>query len=208
MRILGYGEDALTYWALSKQMTDVIGPPPIDDDSPSEKALFFYRPSFGRAGGAGSAQFGEFDAIIGTPKKVYLVESKWRLPIVDGQIITLAECQVTRHRVFRWLRARWLAQHPADWKQFHAGNSNATDFTSQFALRLAPPGSVLARNIEYSLQQLDAFGKGIQDVLLYFRLESGSFPGGVQLADSEPSFAVAPFVYHPLSNGGIVEMHR
>ena len=62
MRILGYGEDALTYLALSQHMTDVIGPTPLNDDSPLEKILFIYRPSFGRAGGNGSAQFGEFDA--------------------------------------------------------------------------------------------------------------------------------------------------
>ena len=50
MRIIGYGEDALTYWALSRHMTEVISPPPINDDSPHENTLFIYRPSFGLVG--------------------------------------------------------------------------------------------------------------------------------------------------------------
>lgn len=155
MHILGYGEGALTYWALSRHMIDVIGPPPLNDDSPPEKTVFMYRPSFGRAGGDGSAQFGEFDAIVATPKGVYLIESKWTgEPIFDGRV-RLAGRQIRRHEVFRWIRERWLEQAPANWAQFYNHNGNVADFAARFERKpLAQPGHRLTSNLEYILQQL------------------------------------------------------
>lgn len=202
MRVLGYGEDALTYWALSTHMTDVIGRPPLNDNSPADKILLVYRPSFGRAGGDASAQFGEFDAIIGTPKAVYLVESKWTgEPIIDGQII-LAARQIRRHQVFHWIRDRWLEQAPADWAQFH--NRNAADFAERFQGKpLAPPGSRLASNLRYVLQQLPPVPA--KDVLLYFRLDADIVPEGV----SDPGFLLVLVAFRPLNlNGGgrVVDM--
>lgn len=50
---------------------------PSDDFSAPSDCIAFYRPSFGRKGGNNRAEFGEFDAIIVSSKKIYLVESKW-----------------------------------------------------------------------------------------------------------------------------------
>ena len=205
MPILGYGEDALTYWAFSQHMAQVIGPLPLGDNSPLGEVLFVYRPSFGRAGGEGGSQFGEFDAIVGTPVAVYLVESKWRLPILDGQL-TLAQRQVVRHRIFRWLREHWFAQHPDNWGQFVAAND--AQFRCQFhGLHLAQPTTILASNLEFLLRQLDNCGQKIYDVLLYFRLADGPWPeNGVVVPGGGPPFVVIPFVYQPLNHGGIINM--
>ena len=208
MRILGYGEDALTYWALSRHLPEVIGQAPLNDQSAKDaKVLLIYRPSVGRAGGNASAQFGEFDAIVGTRNAVYLIESKWTgEPIINGHVI-LAARQILRHQIFRWVRARWLEQAPASWTEFYNHPANVADFARDFQGKpLVPFGRRLACNFQYVLQQLPGRDVPIKDVLLYFRLEGGMIPEGVAEA---PSFVVVPFAFHPLNancGGLIVDM--
>ena len=72
---MGYGEDALTLWALKKQLTKILGT--FKDSTDMVDCLVFYRPSFGRSGGPNSAEFGEFDAIVASKERIYLIESKW-----------------------------------------------------------------------------------------------------------------------------------
>ena len=122
---------------------------------------------------------------------------------INGQI-TLAQKQILRHRMFRWLRDRWLAQHPVNWKEFFI--ANAADFGNKFPGRHLAPRGILASNLAYFLRQLDAFGPCIQDVLLYFRLARAPWPNGVLVPDGMPNFKVVPFVYNPLNDGGIVDM--
>ena len=207
MRIFGYGEDALTYWTLSQHLAEVIAQAPLSDESSTDTTLFIYRPSFGRAGGDGSAQFGEFDAIIGTPKAVYLVESKWTGEPITNGLVTLAGCQIRRHEVFQWIRERWLAQAPKDWEQFYHHNGNLAKFKGCFnGKRLAPPGSRLASNLQYILQQLPGPGVPSKDVLLYFCLEGNIPPQGVTGC---PTFVVVPFHFHRLNpehGGRIIDM--
>jgi len=77
---LGYGEDALTLHALSTGLPGILRR--LGDDSDPNSSLVFFRSSFGRRGpgpnGPESRQFGEFDAIIGTPSAVYLCKAKWK----------------------------------------------------------------------------------------------------------------------------------
>ena len=79
MEILGYGEDALTFHALSTGFTELLRN--LGDDTDPAAAVRFFRPSLGRRGAAPDgkprSEFGEFDAIIGTARAVYLVEAKW-----------------------------------------------------------------------------------------------------------------------------------
>jgi hypothetical protein len=202
MRIWGYGEDALTYWALSMHMAEVIRQSPLDDDSPTDNIVLMYRPSFGRAGGRRSAQFGEFDAIVGTPRAVYLIETKWTgEPIFKGQV-RLAEQQIRRHQIFHWIRDRWLQQAPANWAAFYT--RNVADFTERFEGKpLAEPGRRLASNLEYVLQQLGSAGEPTKDVLLYFCLKGDAAPQGVAEGSS---FSVVPFTYHPELGVRIIDM--
>ena len=78
MKLIGYGEDFLTLWALTKETDKILSK--LDDDTPSESCTVIYRPSFGRAGGSMEnqrAEFGEFDAILITNHTAFLIESKW-----------------------------------------------------------------------------------------------------------------------------------
>jgi len=117
--IIEYGEDGLTLKMIkTKSMLEEF----FDeleikaDEELINNSLIFYRPSFGRAGGDDSQQFGEFDAIIAVKGKVFLIESKWygyndgdkgqiTKRIIDPD--SLRENQVDRHRVFKFYFLNW-----------------------------------------------------------------------------------------------------
>src|SRR5437667_8731055 len=99
---LGYGEDALTLWALSSKLSSLLSA--FGDQTPISETIVFYRPSFGRGQQqrgvrTAKAEFGEFDAIVGTRERVYPIEAKWECSrgIAPGGIITLRPEQARRH---------------------------------------------------------------------------------------------------------------
>ena len=69
MNILGYGEDALTLWALQNILPFILEM--LHDSSVPSQCDVFFRPSFGRRGGKRSSQFGEFDFIILSEDRLY-----------------------------------------------------------------------------------------------------------------------------------------
>ena len=97
--MISYGEDALTYWALTKKLDLILEQ--LNDESNTEDCILFYRPSFGRRGGNKRAEFGEFDSILATPKTVFLIESKWggSSELKNGTIALRFE-QIERHEIF------------------------------------------------------------------------------------------------------------
>jgi hypothetical protein len=208
MPIYGYGEDGLTYWALTNRLSDILRQ--LDDDTPPAQCTVFFRPSFGRAGGPNSPQFGEFDAILGTKKAVYLIESKWD-HVVDRYrpAVVLEEVQTTRHRIFTWLRDRWHRVQPANWDQFRV-NAEAA-FTSAFPNRpLAPGNRLLARNLAHILGHLDGngFGKETRDVLLYFHRDNMPRPERVvdTTGGGVDTFTLVCLHYAALGQSGYFQM--
>ena len=127
------------------------------DDSHSEDCTVFYRPSFGRS------QYGEFDTIIITPKKAYLVESKW-----DGSgdlSKGLEEHQIRRHEILRWYHKKWKGEESEDWDVF-ARNQNQK-FKEKFDGKYIPASpTILSQNLQTILKELE--GREIEDVLLIF----------------------------------------
>src|SRR5262249_8512961 len=108
MPLFGYGEDGLTYWALTIQLPQLLAL--LGDVTAPQACLRFYKPSFGR--GRSPAVFGEADGLLATGQGVYHIESKWhRSRIVNGTVILERE-QVVRHRIFRWYLETWRSQHP------------------------------------------------------------------------------------------------
>ncbi len=112
--MIGYGEDGLTLWVLSRHLPQLLEK--LGDDTDLAECLRFYRPSFGRKGGQYGAEFGEFDAILATRRAVYPFESKWVRSATRSGLVTVKRRQVLRHQVFEWLRARW--QPVMKWKDF------------------------------------------------------------------------------------------
>jgi hypothetical protein len=172
MRLLGYGEDALTLWALQHRLDEIM----INlGDSGSNVLEVFFRPSFGRRShsrstGAPGPQFGEFDAIVVSSRGVYLVEAKWT---GSGEVAeptaVLRQEQLRRHRVFREYLRCWIAGSYKDWDAFAGGVPRLTWFSEEqleSSFTVAPIGSRLARNLEFVLRSCALGGNQIVDVLL------------------------------------------
>jgi hypothetical protein len=118
-KILGYGEDALTLWALKEQLRKILDV--FKDSTNVEDCLIFYRPSFGRSGGKHSAEFGEFDAIVASKEKYYLIESKWdNHSNYEKDSVRLRDEQVLRHEIFTWYLYNWGTMYSGNWQRFKA----------------------------------------------------------------------------------------
>ena len=188
MKILGYGEDALCLWALRHRLITILNQ--LGDATDRQDAVVFYRPSFGRHGSrpvaagemADSAQFGEFDALIGTPRGVYLVEAKWsRSSGMETGTVVLRPEQVLRHSVFRSYLNAWRNCPPnADWLEFFSCSERAGKLeVENHFVPIAPPDSQLARSLKFILDKLCKCGTDIKDVLLYLQLIGGQKVTGV-----------------------------
>jgi hypothetical protein len=203
MPILGYGEDALTYHALSAGITDVFTQ--LKDDSDPADSIRFFRPSFGRRssapGGSPRSEFGEFDAIIGTPRAVYLVEAKWPSSReLNRMKLELHPKQLRRHAAFRAYLSEWRRKPSKDWAAFAP---RMTPVLQARVQDLIPPasGTTLARNLEYVLRSLDKCGANVVDVLLFCRLSEAT-PTPSQCG----SFCVVTHLCLPEVGGGFIRL--
>jgi hypothetical protein len=172
MRFLGYGEDALTLWALQNRLDEILQP--FGDSSENVRDVFF-RPSFGRRSigrvdAMPGPQFGEFDAIVTSSMATYLIEAKWTgSGEIGAEGVTLRSEQLRRHRVFREYLTRWRTASPLDWATFVTSEKSlhwlaADDVAQEFAL--ARNETRLAENLEFVLKACAAGGEKIVDLLL------------------------------------------
>jgi len=163
--LFGYGEDALTLWAVTEKIDLILKK--LNDPEP-EFCTVFYRPSFGRD------QYGEFDAIIFTAPKAYLVESKWDGS--GGTSIKLEEHQIRRHEILKWYHKNWKGEVGEDWDEF--AEKNNPDFRDEFTYFVEKNGkmvkmfkyipssdTILSKNLQTVLDLI--IDKDLEDVLLY-----------------------------------------
>jgi hypothetical protein len=175
-KIFGYGEDALTLWALKHRISVILNH--FEDKTAPSQCLIFFRPSFGRRGGQKSAEFGEFDAIIASKENIYLIESKWdnltRKKKKDDRIIIRPE-QKTRHHVFSWYITHWNKKYSNNWELFR--NEKIEDFRGKLKKRekeMPSKKSLLATNLQSVLTMLQnhcpnfSSEHHIKNVLLFF----------------------------------------
>ena len=169
MKIVGYGEDALTLWALKHRTSKILEE--FQDKTPISECLIFYRPSFGRHSKANSSVFGEFDAMIASKKNIYLIESKWdNLTKFKNEEFILREEQTLRHKVFSWYLTHWSKKYSNNWQSFI--NEQQKDFKIENKT-IAPKDSLLSRNLEFILSKIQTHcesisGSKIRNVLLFF----------------------------------------
>jgi len=172
--ILGYGEDAFTFWALKRHISEILKK--LNDQTKPSDCLILFRPSFGRRGGERRAEFGEFDAILASSQKVYLIESKWdrRLRSRRNEIV-LTDEQVIRHKIFSWYLENWDAQrYGNNWRKFES--ESQSNFAKEFAdMKIAPAENRLAENLKLVLDKLQEHCRRFsceygepRNVLLYF----------------------------------------
>ena len=142
----------------------------LGDNSNPADCTVFYRPSFGRRG-----LYGEFDAIIITPKKAYLVESKW-----DGSgdlSEGLEEHQIRRHKIFGWYNDNWNGEVGDAWDRFAEENNPAFKREFTYSIRegglmvekskyIPSSSRILGQNLQTVLEEIG--DRKLEDVLLIF----------------------------------------
>lgn len=169
--MLGYGEDAFTFWALERYLSKILEK--LNDRTEPSNCLTFFRPSFGRSG---VAEFGEFDAILASSQNVYLIESKWdRFLRNKRSEIAVPTEQVLRHRIFSWYLQNWNTEkYSGDWEKL--ANDLQSDFAKNFPDKKIPLArSRLAQDLESVLNRLQKHCERFSceyrkpsNVLLYF----------------------------------------
>jgi hypothetical protein len=169
-KILGYGEDALTMWALRQHVSTILNR--FKDSSSPSDCLVFYRPSFGRRARENSSVFGEFDAIIASPQNIYLIESKWdNLVESKKNEIVIRREQLMRHQIFTWYLTHWKKKYSNEWVEFIEEQQSTFNFRRR---TIAPANSLLAKNLEFVLSKLleccKAFSSdnNVKNILLFF----------------------------------------
>lgn len=209
MLVLGYGEDALTLWAINHRLQTILEE--LHDSCDPSECQAFFSPSFGRGGREGNPRFGEFDFIILSESCLYLGESKW-----DGfsgkvykSALKLLENQTLRHECFRQYVNQWLGADSPTWQEF-AGQAKI-ELSGGISKPLPPAGSRLARNLETVLDRikehflLSGGGKpAMVDVLLYFL--KGQAPAGSPRRTSD-GFELVYVDYSEDSVGNFVKIN-
>lgn len=203
-RIFGYGEDALTLWALKQHTSSILDE--FQDRTPISNCLIFYRPSFGRHSKANSSVFGEFDAILVSKESIYLIESKWdNLTEFSNSEFLLREEQTLRHKIFSWYLTHWSKNYLHNWQTFI--NEHQEDF--KFGNKtIAPEDSLLARNLELILDKLQGncrsypSEKNIKNVLLFFYNAEKSKPP----TKTNDAFKLIPIEYNREIKGNFVTL--
>jgi len=168
MQILGYGEDALTLWAIKNKLDVILEA--VEDSSDPSMCQVFFRPSFGRRGGDSSPQFGEFDFIILSKDRLYLGESKWvrsSEKLKDG-ILELRDEQKRRHEVLKFYVKEWPFGSHSSWREFI--DRVRLELESGVTKPLAPENSLLAANLKTVLGVIKEHYASVPDIrnmLLY-----------------------------------------
>jgi hypothetical protein len=199
-KILGYGEDALTLWALKHHLSKILDE--FQDKTPIPECLIFYRPSFGRHGKDGSSIFGEFDAIIASKQNVYLIESKWdNHNDFKNEEFPLENHQILRHQIFAWYLTHWNKN--GNWQTFVKEQKENFPFPNKTIAR----NSLLAQNLEHILIKIyehhtHLSESNIKNVLLFFYdSEKSKYP-----TKTNDSFKIIPIAYNREIDGNFVTL--
>ena len=201
--MLGYGEDALTLWAITRGLPSFLRQ--LEDDTPAKEVLVLFRPSFGRRSPNANATpsvFGEFDAIVRSRYANYLVEGKWNSSSeLKETIVDITERQKRRHRVMRWYYENWQPEGEQSWADFR-GRSKVSFERAFPGLTMPTAGTTLAKNLEYVLALMKEKDLPLYDVLLFSTVHAGLRPSSVNPA----SFRLVVMNVEAVSGDGFIRI--
>ncbi len=205
MQILAYGEDALTLWALKNRLAFVLQT--LKDSSDSSRCRVFFRPSFGRAGGERSSQFGEFDFILLAEQCIYLGESKWDRSSekIRSGVLALRDAQLLRHEIFKFYIVEWAFGNHTNWREF-ADKARSKLRQRGIVKPIAPENSLLASNLQTVLEVMRQHYTAlpiIRNMLLYFYDERENSP---LPRKAGKDFVVIPVDYSEILLGNFIEI--
>lgn len=199
----GYGEDALTLYAVTKGLRAFLDQ--LEDKTPTDEVTVFFRPSFGRRSPnlrGTTPVFGEFDAILATNHAIYLVEAKWNssAELQESKLI-VSPRQIRRHQVFRWYHDRWQDSHPPTWDDFRAINRES--FEAAFpGLTIPMQDTTLARNLQFVLTTVCQRNVPIVDVLLFCTVHKNIRPTTVK----PNTFRLITIYAHSVGGEGFIDL--
>lgn len=196
-RIISYGEDGLTLWALSGSLPKLLKA--LQDPAAVEDCRVFHRPSFGRGGTRRKPAllkprpaFGEFDAIVATPYGTYLIETKWSASQeVRGALLSLGVTQARRHRIMRLYIENWRSTQPPSWADFLSRSLIRTQLAEE-GVSVPHERSRLAKTLKAILGMTAKHGP-VRDVVLFMRAEddiTGRRSGAAPTEVNPPGFAL------------------
>jgi hypothetical protein len=197
----GYGEDALTLWAMTKGLPEFLEQ--LNDTTLAEDAIVLFRPSFGRRSpnpNAIPSVFGEFDAIVCTSLATYLVEGKWNSSSeLTETTLTVADRQKRRHRVLRWYYDNWRQSNSRSWSDFRDRKKKA--FEAAFpGLTIPTAGTTLAKNLAFVLAIICRRAVPLVDVLLFSTVSETVRPTAV----NPPEFRLVVMHVHSIGGDGFI----
>jgi hypothetical protein len=205
MRILAYGEDALTLWAVTQKLSVILQA--LDDSSDPDDCQVLFRPSFGRSGGERSAQFGEFDFLVLAAEHLYLGESKWQgssEKIRDG-VLALRHEQLLRHRIFKFYMDEWAYGQYDKWPDFEVKAVSKLE-NMDIVKPIAPAGSLLASNLQAVLGAIQKHylrKPELHNVLLF--LHNGWDARNLPQSAGD-DFRVVPLSYAEVAVGDFIQL--
>ena len=199
----GYGEDTLTLYAMTKGLRVFLDQ--LYDTTPTDEAVVYFRPSFGRRSpnpNATQSVFGEFDAIVATRSAIYLVEGKWSGSAeLQDATLTVADVQRRRHKVFRWDHKHWKEKMPSSWAHFRAQTKEA--FEDAFpGLTIPTAGTKLAKNLEFVLSGVCQRDVPLVDVLLFSTVHLNVCPTAI----NPPEFKLVVIHAPSIGGAGFIEL--
>jgi hypothetical protein len=200
-KILGYGEDALTLWALKNRIVEMMCQ--LGNTSAPSACEALCRPSFGRKGGENRSEFGEFDFMLLSPGNLYLGESKWgqssEVKTAKQGRIQLRSEQVARHRIFTcYVEALSECTPWEDWRRYLASVDSL--FRAEgIKKRLPGEETQLASNLRFVLRRIrERCGSSlkVENVILYLHTgnpfpDGGNTPDGFKLIQLDYSKAAS-----------------
>lgn len=198
----GYGEDANTLVIMTKYLQCFLAK--LEDKTPIEEVIVFFRPSFGRSSRTKKSAFGEFDSIVVTCDAIYLVEAK--LYPAEKARVRLPDCQVLRHKIFNWYYENWKKEKPSSWEDFV--NKTQTTFERSFpSISLPRSGTKLANNLESILSILAKKNVKIRNILL-LPTNSAEIVSSPEVTPAKSMLVFEPVViYVPTAGNNFVELH-
>ena len=183
MKIYSYGEDGLTLKCITenpKELLDKLG-----DNADPEDCSCFFRVSMGRGRGC----YGEIDAILATPNKIYLVESKWVVRKYKEPKELIKETQAQRNDILRWYIEKWeennIIRMSGDglelinWDKFWEDRKDG--FKAKFKKNIPGQRTQLSKNLYYLLNGIYKACKDekqrVEHVLLVFYRDKSEYDG-------------------------------
>jgi hypothetical protein len=207
VRLLGYGEDLLTLWAIKERTGTILKK--FEDKTPTTECLVFYRPSFGKTSKEHSPELGEFDAIIASRQNIYLVESKGDNLTNNKTKPSLKKEQLLWHEVFAWYLVNWNKKYTGQWQNFVNDNIHAFNATKKkLPTHQNEKNKLSIENLEFTLEKLKDHCKdfrsraNIKNVILFFYNSQTTKPP----TETNPDYTLIPIDYNKKLDANYIQL--